>query len=556
MTSVGLKKKLCWTISLVSALGFQPIRAQLAPNHYLVEFTDKLNSPFSVTSPSEFLSARAIDRRVTQNIPILIEDLPVNPAYIQSINALNGARVKYALKWFNAAVVELADTNLRAAIQSLPHVIDVSSGKKLGYKKYGSSEDKLAINFADKKGTVAYVQSLYGAAEDQLGLINLPNLHNDGFYGKGIQIGVMDAGFAGLDTLKAFDSLFSNNQILGGWDFVDGSPISYNKHSHGMAVMSFLGANVPNELMGAAPASEYYLYRTENAGTELLLEEYNWVAAAEAADSAGVDLLTTSLGYTTFDDSLQNHTYLDLDGNTTPMARGANIAASKGMLVVNSAGNYGNNPWFHIGTPADAHGVLAVGATEVNGSIAEFSSRGPASDGAIKPNVSAAGAAVASWWYGDSIRYVYGTSFSGPTVAGAAACLWQSEPNQPARNIFEAIERSAHLYHSPNADYGYGIPNFESANAILAGLPERKGDDALVFFPNPTQTVTTVSWNPVLGSPMFFIYDINGRQVFQELATPESNTLELTQFEALSPGVYHVKIRFDAVSIVRSVVKY
>jgi hypothetical protein len=287
----------------------------------------------------------------------------------------------------------------------------------------------------------------------------------------------------------------ASGRIKATYDFVRrDSLLTYRASTHGTYVMGCMAAKDTGVVIGTAPDADYLLLRTENVLSEYILEEYHWAAAAEFADSAGAYVFNTSLGYTTFDDPRQNHVYSDLDGNSTVITRAANIAASKGVLVINSAGNYGNSQWRYIGAPADGDGVLAVGAVDVGGNLAGFSSRGPNAAGSVKPNVMANGVFAATPGYFQPIEYVNGTSFSGPIIAGAAACLWQANSDRTALEIKQAIEESAHLFNNPNDDFGYGIPHFPSADWNFTGIEEEAVNaKELLLYPNPATGHVQVS---------------------------------------------------------------
>ncbi|MFC2086529.1 S8 family serine peptidase, partial [Bacteroidota bacterium] len=240
-----------------------------------------------------------------------------------------------------------------------------------------------------------------------------------------------DAGFLNTNSLNAFDSAWVNNQILGGWDFVDNTPIEYSKHYHGSAVFSTIGANIPGIFVGTAPKASFWLLRSEDGNSEFRIEEEFWIAAAEFADSAGADVLNTSLGYSVFDYEWQNYSNNDLDGKTARISIASTIAARKGMMVVTSAGNSGNNVgWnFLITAPADADSILTIGAVNPLGNYVSFSSQGPTFDGRVKPNVVAQGYETAVQISDEEIVLGSGTSFSSPIIAGMTACLWQAVPD-------------------------------------------------------------------------------------------------------------------------------
>ncbi len=254
-----------------------------------------------------------------------------------------------------------------------------------------------------------------------------------------------------------------------------------------MSVLSTMAGNVPGLLVGTAPGASYWLLRSEDAGSEYVVEEDNWIAAAEYADSVGADVINSSLGYTDYDDNNQSYTYADMDGNTARVTRGADIAASKGILVVNSAGNSGNNFWRYIGAPADADSIITVGAVNSLGIIASFSSLGPTSDGRVKPTVCGQGEGTYVVSSADGVYPGNGTSFSSPVMAGAVTCLWQANPSFNNMELIDAIKRSASRYSSPDSLYGYGIPNMAVAHMVLSGqeLPTSDNENFMMANPNP-----------------------------------------------------------------------
>ncbi len=482
----NLKMTAGWTISLLLITTLAA--AQVAPDTYFIKFTDKDNSPYSVSQPQDFLSQRALDRRSNQNIPILAQDLPVTPQYLDSLVSA-GATLHYPLKWFNGAIISTQDSVVLQEVLQFPFV-DAGSSFKTETSFQGNN-DKLEIVKAFK--TVAKTDQTsndlydYGYAFNQVQMMNVHILHNDGFTGLGMWVAVMDAGFAGVDTIKAFQHIYANNRLIGTRDFVDGGSISYNRHTHGTYVLSCMGAQEEGSVVGTAPEASYLLLRTEDGSQENMIEEFNWVAAAEFGDSIGVDVFNTSLGYTTYDYS-QSYTIDDLDGNTSFIVRGADIAASKGILVVNSAGNYGASAWYKIGTPADGDSVLAIGATNASGVLESFSSRGPSADGRYKPNVSAQGGAVAVADFDNEVAFLNGTSFSGPLVAGAATSFWQKYPNKSNMEIFHAIEYSSSRYNwGRDNDYGWGIPNFDNIDFTRTSVKSIRNQPLGDVFPNPAK---------------------------------------------------------------------
>lgn len=529
--------------------------AQLAPGKYWVEFSDKNNSPFSIDEPAEFLSERAIARRENQGIAIDVTDLPVNQDYINQVLALGDMDFLYASKWFNAIVVAPEDSTVLEEVLQLPFVIEVRSVKKFGHNPVDQRPEE---SFTSRE------MEEYGEALHQIAMLNGHLLHETGFTGEGMRIGVMDGGFSGANAMDAFAPLIADGRLIGTHDFVDGDNDVFHSSSHGTLAWSAMAAMWPDSIIGSAPAAEYMLFRTENVASEFQLEEVNWIAAAEMADSAGVDVLNTSLGYTTFDDSLQNYDYEDMDGQTTWISRAGNMAARKGMLVVNSAGNSGNNPWHYIGAPADADSVLAVGAVTADSVVTTFSSRGPSFDGRVKPNVCAQGFQTVMANSDNTIIKGNGTSFSSPVMAGLAACLWQSNPTATNMQVFASIEQSAHLYTSPNDSIGYGLPDFLEAVSILEEMVVNVDeaifeDPVFTVFPNPFSEMVFLRLNSSHeGSAAVAVFDINGRliqrQSFPLQAGPQ--IINLREIIADLPGgSYLLRLNHHGVEAVQVIQK-
>lgn len=440
--------------------------AQVAPNKYWIQFTDKTNTPYTIGDPSQYLSQRAIDRRTRQGIAIDESDLPVDPAYIDSVLNTGAITLIHSSKWFNAISVETTDTAALDSVRTFSFVNTVRSVIAHQDEKVGKFE-------GEEHGTRCYVSeshsAYYGPGYTQVNLLNGIVLHDMGLKGAGMMIGVLDSGWEGYDQMDAFQRLRDEGRIVGTKDMVDGGNWIF-EHGHGSWVLGCMAAELPGELIGTAVDAMYLLVRTENDTSEYVIEEDHWVAGAEYADSVGVDIINTSLGYSTFQDTTQNHSYADLDGNTTIIAIGSDIASSKGILCVTSAGNSGTSPWYYITSPADADSCLAVGSIDLNGNYSDFSGKGPSSDGDVKPNIAAPGEAVylpVIW--GPGTFQGNGTSFSSPLVAGMAACLWQAFPQATNMDIKSAIELSAHQYTNPDEFMGYGIPDFYKAYLILGG---------------------------------------------------------------------------------------
>jgi serine protease AprX len=537
----------CGIILLVSvALTSSPAMTQetfeqTAPAKYRIVFTDKDNSPYSIEAPGDFLSQKALERRQNQEIPISFNDLPVTPAYIDSlINA--GAEILTVSKWFNAATVKVFDDLTLNKIAKLTFVKkDVVPESSAG-KRLIITEDQIGMQEITTSAALDYGPSWW-----QTAIHNGHLMHNRGYTGKDIAIAVIDAGFAHVDVLPAFKDLREKGQILGTRDFVSAGSNVYLGSGHGMSVLSIIGGYLPGELIGTAPDADFWLLRSEDVASEYIIEEDNWIAAAEFADSAGADIINTSLGYSVFNDTSQNHTYADLDGNTTRISRAADLAASKGMLVVVSAGNQGSSAWKYITAPADADSVLTVGAIDQSRYVASFSSRGPSSDGQVKPDVMAIGKGTFVANLDGTIKQGSGTSYSAPLITGLAACLWQANPHATAMELLQAICESANRFTQPNDDYGYGIPDFNLAHTLLQTNLENETDtEPVIVFPNPFNNQLYIIFKSAIDVPVYIsLYDLTGNELIRALFPPVAGRSYVKLeglFDNLPKGAYLIKI--------------
>ena len=451
----------------------------LAQNRYLIKFKDKAFNPFSISTPSEYLSSRSLQRRARYNITIDSLDLPVTPRYIDSVRLAGAVTILNSSKWLNQITIRTTDPLALAKINSFPFVINYSAiaarnntnaNTLLINKKLEVAGNPITTG-PNKAAGVENIQTNilnYGLASGQVNLHQGAFLHNHGFRGENMQISVLDAGFFQYLNLPTFDSINANNQIVNTYDFV-ANEISVNEdNAHGMQCLSTIAANIPGVFVGSAPKASFCLYRTEDVASETKIEEHNLAAGYERADSIGVDVCSVSLGYSTFDIPSQNYTYANMDGNTTMSAITSDIAAKKGMLLAVAAGNDGTGSWHYIATPADADSVMTVGATDTLGNVANFSSYGPSSNGRIKPNIAATGlrTVVANAGNGQP-SYGNGTSFATPAIAGLTTCLWQAFPEFNNMTVLDAMQKSANKFTNPNDRVGYGIPNMKKAFAIL-----------------------------------------------------------------------------------------
>ena len=525
-------------------------------NKYFIQLTDKNNSTFSISNPIQFLSQRAIDRRVRQNIAITQEDLPVNQSYVDSIVA-KGAIVLTRSKWFNGITIQCDSSTLNSVL-TLPFVASdrrvFRIGNPRGPRKFSGG---MPLN---TPSSLRISGINYGTSFNQIHLMNGEFLHQEGYTGEGMLIAVLDAGFYSVDQLAAFDSLKMNNRLIATWDFVDDEDSVFEDSPHGMNVLSTIAGNLPGALVGTAPGASFLLLRSEDASTENIIEEYNWNAAAEFADSAGADVITSSLGYTTFDDSTANHSYADMDGMHCPSSIAADIAVSKGILVVTSAGNSGSGSWHYIGAPSDGTQVISVGAVDSVGVHASFSSFGPGAGGLVKPNVCAKGllSSVADVFGG--VSEANGTSFACPILAGSATCLWQAFPHATALELKSVIERSAHLYHNPNDSMGYGIPDFRIADYFLSsGSIQLPSDDRLISaYPNPFDDIINLRiYSSRSQRVIIDMFNTVGQQVSSLTENVSGGSIASFELRGgnLRSGIYFIRILTESSQMMVTTVK-
>ena len=435
-------------IIIISTIGL--VEAQV--NRYMVFFKDKSGTPFNVSTPLNFLSQRAIDRRQNQNIAVVEQDLPVVPSYVTQVQG-TGAKVLYKTKWMNGVLVEATDAQKTA----LELLACVSSVKKVapGGRPAPSGRVRSSGKFKEIEETAV-------STDTQLGMLSVNTMHNKGLHGEGMFIAVLDAGFPGANTSSFFEHVFSEGRFdaVTSYDFVSGGSNVFRQHTHGTNVWSIIGAYKQDQFVGGAYKAKFVLFITEHQPTEYKVEEYNWLAAAERADSVGVDIINSSLGYRIFDDPTMNYAASDLNGSAAVITLAAEIAASKGIAVVVSAGNEGNNTPTTIGAPADAEHVLTVGAVTSSRMISSFSSIGPTADNRIKPDVVALGTGVSIISSSGTISSGNGTSFSCPLMASFVAGLWQEFPDLTVSQLFDLVRSMGHQAASPNNFLGHGIPDY------------------------------------------------------------------------------------------------
>ena len=504
-------------------------------NSWWVFFTDK-NCNSSVE-----LSPLSLERRFQQKIPLDFYDLSLCDDYIDSLNT-KSLVVRYHSRWLNAVSVDLDNLDLLLEISNYSFVSEVRPVRKLQKSpSYELFPESPLLNIFAGHRLPASSSFAYGSSFNQINMLGGVELHDAGFTGENILIAVFDAGFSNVLNLPIFQYMIDNNQIQDTYDFVDGDDDVFHGSFHGTMVLSTMAGFMLDSLIGTALDADYILCRTEDSASETLIEEDNWAAAAEYADSIGVHIINSSLGYTIlYDDTLNSHTYADMDGNSTIITNAADLAASRGILVVNSAGNSGNNDWYYIGAPADGDSVLSVGAVDATGNVASFSSRGPSYDGRVKPNVCAQGVFSVVADLDSTIRVANGTSFSSPIIAGLAASLWESMPSATNMDIFDMIQESAHIFNNPNDSLGYGIPNFYQA--YLNGLSVNNDiQDPISIYPNPYTNDFSLL-NKTHSDINIDIFNSIGVCIFSVKMDVGNQEIVINKLSEISTGVYFVKV--------------
>jgi hypothetical protein len=523
----GFYKKLFFLLVLASFPAF-------AQEDAWVYFTDKQNVAASIANPISILTQAAIDRKNLHGTPIDARDVPVNPSYISQVKSQPGITVFAKSKWFNCVYVRGLQSDV-SALANLAFVdsIDFADHSLNSIPKGNFVEPEPKFKLFDTQ-----TDFNYGDTAIQVEMIDADYLHEQGYTGEGITMAVMDAGFPGVDVIAPFQRMRNNNDLLDGYDFVDNvdNEFAFSGSSHGTAVLSTITGFVQDQFVGTAPDVSVYLFRTEDVDSETPVEMAYWVEAAERADSLGVYLLSTSLGYSWFDDPSNSFQPSDMDGETTFISRGATLAFEKGMLVVNSAGNSGSSSWGIITAPADSPGALAIGAVDDQGNYASFSSTGPSADGRVKPDVVAQGQSAAVIGPSGNIGTSSGTSFSAPIMAGAIVSLWQADPSKTNLEIMDAVRQSASQYNNPDNFLGYGIPNFQTALADVLSVEENIAENGISVYPNPVGDQLHIENSNPSKNIEIQLFSLLGRKL-AEFQNP--NTIDFSSFES---GVYLLKI--------------
>lgn len=547
------KKTLCtlFAICMIACTG----RLNAQATKYFVKFKYKAQNSYQLSNPSQYLTSGAVWRRTYYGLAFDSTDLPVRAQHISQLSAVNSVTLHYVTKWLNGAVVSVPSASAGAVLANIGALSFVASSTQVNPRlRLSRLGDVDPANGSTQPGLRPSNTGTYnmGGSAQQNQQIQVDCLHEMGYRGQGMVIAVMDVGFNSVNTNPVFDSLKLRGGILGTRDFISGGNSVYEDGAHGAHVLSCMAAVQHGTIMGSAPMANYWLLRTEDIGSETLVEEYNWVRAAEFADSVGVDILTTSLGYTTFDNAAQNHTYTTLNGKTAPMSIAATMAARKGMFVLNAAGNEGGGSWNYISVPADADSICTVGAVDNTGTVGSFSGIGPTADGRIKPDLLARGVSV---WIADVNGICFGangTSFACPILAGGVACVWQR--NRAMRNIqlLQILKSTANNAATPNNSKGWGIPN---VCTNLVGIEDHILQNAFSVYPNPFSTMVTLrSENTTERIRSVQVLDVFGHTLLATDGEQSGQEIVLSTAD-LSNGVYFIKINSTSGTVTKKIVK-
>ena len=529
---------------------------QVAPDKYWIQFTDKSNTPYSIDRPDEFLSERAIQRRKKYNIALNEKDIPVNPSYIEAVRK-TGAIILNPSKWLNGVTIETSNLSVVEEIAKLPFVEKTRILQDDAFRQMLKERSVFEENNNERVVGTEVCRNYYGRAATQIELLNGVALHDMGYKGEGVWIGICDSGYQGADVHDAFKNMIEENRLLGTKDFVYKNGIVYSDDHHGTACLSLMAGFLPNVYVGTAPKASYFLCRTENINSENVIEEYNWVSAAEYMDSLGIDIISTSLGYITFDDTQMNYDYSDFDGENCVITIGSDIASSRGILCIAAAGNEGDASFPYIGAPGDAKNTLTVGGVTAEGVKTAFSSIGPTYDGRIKPDVMSFAYDVTIASPSNNFYEGNGTSFAAPSLAGMMACFWQARSDVSESEIREIIKQSADNYSTPNGEYGYGIPDFKKAldmmNLENCDIFDKKSLFTLV--PNPSNGMVKMQFN-YEGNVSVEVFDVMGNNVYS-FDNHTDDVIVINNFLSnLEAGVYFVKVMGENISQTSKVVKY
>ena len=511
---------------------------------YAVHYKYKPQEQFTLEDGSGFLTAKSLERRVKQSIPLDSLDLPISKKY-EALVLENSMELIYNTKWMNASLV-IANQDQIDVISSFDFVEKVEfvspvsnvGGRIIRRDKRANIQNLKLKNKSTKSNSEVY--------DFQNSLLGIQQMHEEGFTGRGVTIAVFDGGFLGVDKLDGFNHLFENNQIVATKDFIDFTNTDvYTRNQHGTNVLSLIGANMPELLVSGAPDADFILCITEDVLSEYRIEEYNWVKAAEFADSLGVDIINSSLGYIDFDDPRMDYFAEDLDGSTAVISQGASIAGQKGVLVVNSVGNYGGRGERSITAPADAKGILSIGAVDINLQRASFSSQGPNALDELKPELVTYGNGVFLIRSSGAVNPANGTSFSAPQITALAAGLWQAKPEWTKNQLIDALLKSGSQAKNPDNELGYGIPDFVRAyyGEVLSVEENAEVEDWKIY-PNPNEGQELFVDFGQSNQVAIRLFDVSGALIIDREISRDSNKNPFSlNLPNLVKGIYLLELQ-------------
>ena len=544
----SINKVVFITVIIITFLPFaQKLNGQTVEYNYFyrVYFTDKGDYNVNDFSPSDLFSDRAITRRIKSGITYPdIKDLPVYREYLDEISSM-GLILHCTSKWMNTGLFKTLDQININTLRNLPFVREVKVVKSPSVKS----------NFLNKLDLIESQDNI-PPYDRPLSMINGYSLHYSGFDGSGILIAVLDGGFYKTDVIPSLNRLRARNGILGTTDIVTGGDFVYDYHYHGTAVMSVLAGEMPNEIAGVAPGANFWIIRTEDVSSEFPVEEDFWAAGAELADSIGADIISSSLGYFIFDNPAMSYKFADMDGNTTFVTKAADVAASKGILVVASAGNERDNEWLRIIAPSDGDSVLCAGGVDGYNLISAFSSAGPSADGRVKPDNVAQAVSVPVQIDEYSVVRANGTSFSCPVLSGICACVMQAVPEASNEDIIIALHESGDKANSPDSLYGYGLPDMAIVIEKLQDKYITSPDDPIIIGPNPFINDLEITFMETPVSLGIEIYNIAGTAIVKrQYSVFISRTLTIRDLEYVRSGLYFIRISTPGGTYTKKVIK-
>ncbi|GAA4840455.1 S8 family serine peptidase [Algivirga pacifica] len=532
-----MKIKQSTHIVLLILLGTFLRQYSFGQERYILFFQDKY--PIESYSTEELLSPKALERRETQNIPLDEKDLPIKTTYLNNLNN-KGIPIILTSKWLNAVVVDL-DTEVLNSLQQESFIREILPLHSKTVPEYVNTSSTALV----AQPTSPANESFYGASFTQNDMIGIPQMHQEGYTGKGICIAVFDNGFLRLDESSYFEHL----NIQGTYDIAEKEADVFDDGSHGLQVLSIIGAYKENDYIGGAYNADYYLFRTEVDAYESRMEELHWLKAAELSDSLGVDIINSSLEYFDFDDQRANYSADDLTGKTAWISFAANVASSKGILVVNSAGNQGSSSWQEITFPGEANLAFTVASVNRLGERAFSSSKGFYRDGNLKPDIAAMGEGTAVITANNSVGSNRGTSFSAPLITALAAGVWEKYPELTNLELMDLLRQSSSQYSSADTLLGYGIPSYLRITDIINAVDTPFSLDQLAPYPNPTDGQIKIRTEQYIGETIkIFYYTLEGTYIGQEerKITHTTETFNITPYTSNKTFLIRIMVKKDS----------